>query len=198
MSDEEPSTDGRPKRRERKPPRKATPKYLENAALHYLKRYAATVSQLRKVLLRRVDRSVRAHGTDKGEALGWVDAVVAKLVRNGLLNDETYAESRANSLRNAGRSARVIGQKLRLKGLAPELVARQVAQVTSQLPELEAARIWARKKRLGPYRKNAHERADRRQRDLASLARAGFSFATAKAVIDAPGDDEIGDPDLEP
>ena len=42
----------------------------------------------------------------------------------------------------------------------------------------------ARRRRLGPFRAEA-ERADRRHRDLAAMARAGFALAVARKVIDA-------------
>lgn len=167
-----------------KRPRKVSPRYLENAALHYLKRYAATVSQLRRVLGRRVDRSLREHGGDRAEALGWIDALVDKLVRNGLINDSAYAGMKAQSLRASGRSARVIAQKLRMKGVAADVVQEKLAEATSELSEEAAARIWARKKRLGPFRRDAQTRQENRQRDLGALARAGFSFGVAKKVID--------------
>lgn len=173
----------------RKPPRKISPRSLENAALHYLKRYAATVSQLRRVLVRRAERSLRAHDGDKAEALSWVEELLKKLVRNGLLSDGAYAESKARSLRASGRSARAIAQKLRVKGIAPELVTQTLARATAQVSEEEAARTWARKKRLGPFRGDATTRRERRQKDLAALARAGFSFATAKKVIDGSAED---------
>jgi regulatory protein len=162
-----------------------SPRYLENAALHYLKRYAATVSQLKRVLVRRVDRSVRAHGGDRAEALGWVEALAEKLIRGGLINDSAYAGMKAQSLRASGRSSRVIAQKLRMKGVAAETVVRKVADATAELSEEEAARIWARKKRLGPFRANPQVREERRQKDLAALARAGFAFGIAKKVIDS-------------
>ncbi len=168
----------------RKRPRKLSPRYLENAALHYLKRYAATVSQLKRVLVRKVDRSIRFHGGDRAEALGWVDALVDKLLRNGLINDKAYAEQKAQSLRASGRSARVIAQKLRMKGVAPDVVEQKLAEATAEVSEDAAARIWARKKRLGPFRRDAQTRQENRQRDLAALARAGFSFSTAKKIID--------------
>ncbi|MFL5343310.1 MAG: regulatory protein RecX [Hyalangium sp.] len=168
----------------RKKPRKASPRYLENAALHYLKRYAATVSQLKRVLVRKVDRSLRFHGGDRAEALGWVEALADKLIRNGLINDKAYAEQKAQSLRASGRSARVIVQKLRMKGVAPDVVTQKLAEATAEVSEDAAARIWARKKRLGPFRRDAQTRRENRQRDLAALARAGFSFSTAKKIID--------------
>jgi regulatory protein len=165
-----------------------SPRYLENAALHYLKRYAATASQLKRVLARRVERSVRVHGGDRSEALRWIDALVDKLVRNGLINDSAYAGMKAQSLRASGRSSRVIAQKLRMKGVSAELVQQKLAEATAELSEEEAARIWARKKRLGPFRLDAQSREEHRQRDLAALARAGFSFGVARKVVDSePG-----------
>lgn len=169
----------------RKQPRKVSARYLENAALHYLKRYAATVSQLRRVLVRRVERSLRVHGGERAEALKWVDELVDRLVRNGLINDSAYAGMKAQSLRASGRSSRVIAQKLRMKGVSAELVQQKLAEATAELSEEEAARIWARKKRLGPFRRDVRTRQDNRQRDLAALARAGFSFGIAKKIIDA-------------
>lgn len=168
----------------RKQPRKVSPRYLENAALHYLKRYAATVSQLKRVLVRKVDRSLRFHGGDRAEALGWVEALADKLIRNGLINDQAYAEQKAWSLRASGRSARMIAQKLRLKGVAANVVEQKLAEATAEVSEDAAARIWARKKRLGPFRRDAKTRQEHRQKDLAALARAGFSFSIAKKIID--------------
>ncbi|SEN15719.1 regulatory protein [Stigmatella aurantiaca] len=168
----------------RKQPRKVSPRYLENAALHYLKRYSATVSQLKRVLLRRVENSLRFHGGDRAQALGWVDELVQKLIRNGLINDQAYAETKAHALRASGRSARVIAQKLRMKGVSEDVVADKLAQATAEVSEEAAARIWARKKRLGPFRRDPASRKENRMRDLAAMARAGFSFSTAKKIID--------------
>jgi regulatory protein len=61
-----------------------------------------------------------------------------------------------------------------------------VAEASADVSEAAAARIWARKKRLGPFRADPDARKLNRQRDLAALARAGFSFAIARALIDEP------------
>lgn len=187
MEDELRGGQGRRPEDPRKPkrPRKVSPTYLENAALHYLKRYAATRSQLQRVLTRKVDKSLKFHGGDRAEALGWMEALIARLIRNGLLNDEAYARMKAHSLRASGRSSRMIAQKLKLKGVAAETVQQKVADARAEVSEEDAARIWARKKRLGPFRKDLQTRQDHRQKDLAALARAGFAFGIAKKVIDS-------------
>jgi regulatory protein len=114
---------------------------------------------------------------------------VEKLVRNGLVNDQAYAETKAHSLRASGRSARMIAQKLKHKGVSKEVVEQKVAEASAEVSEEEAARIWARKKRLGPFRRDLKTRPDNRQKDLAAMARAGFSFAMAKKIIDGSADE---------
>ena len=47
----------------RRLPRKATPKRLQRVALHYLERYSSSSENLRRVLMRRVERSALVHGT---------------------------------------------------------------------------------------------------------------------------------------
>lgn len=168
----------------RKRPRKLSAQSLENAALHHVGRYATTVTQLRRVLVRKVDRSLRVHGGDRAEALAWVEALLERFVRSRLVDDHAYAETKARSLRASGRSGRAIALKLRTKGVAAAVVTQTLADATAEVSEEEAARIWARKKRLGPFRRDLGTRKDNRQRDLASLARAGFSFQVARRIVD--------------
>ena len=49
--------------------------------------------------------------------------------------------------------------------------------------DLDAACNYARRRRLGPWRSAG--RAERRERDLAALARQGFGYELALRVIDA-------------
>ncbi len=181
--------DERPRRGpgQRKKPRRITPKSLENSAMYYLQRHSATVEQLRRVLMRKVYRSVREHGGTREQHQGDIEAVLAKLVSLGLLNDQSFALHRADALRAAGRSTRVIALKLRQKGVPAALITTQVARVKLEVSDDEAAHVFARKKRLGPYRKDPATRREFRQKDLAALARAGFGYDVAKRVIDSTG-----------
>jgi len=74
------------RRKGRRAPRRATPQYLRAAALHYLERYATSAAHLRRLLVRKVARSAAAHGTDDAEGLRAVDALIADLLRLGLLD----------------------------------------------------------------------------------------------------------------
>ena len=172
--------------RRRRGPRKATPKSIENAALAYLGRFATSGENLRRVLMRKVERSARAHGTERAEGAAIVDALIGRLTRSGLLDDLTYAEGRALPMHRRGASARAIRLKLRQKGVADELVEDALARLAreSPEPELAAALRLAERRRLGPYRAAA-ARPAMREKDLAALARAGFDYDMARRIIEA-------------
>lgn len=188
MSDEESDQSRGPRKRKR--PRKISPKYLENAAVYYLQRYSSTVAGLRQALVRKIDRSVREHGGTRAEHLPAVEEVLQKLERNGLLNDQSFTLHKADSLRAAGRSTRVIALKLRQKGVPTALAAVHIARVKAEIPDDDAAKMFARKKRLGPFRRvaDAATRKELRQKDLGAMARAGFNYDVAKRIIDGDAD----------
>lgn len=177
-------------RRKPRQPRKVSAQYLENAALYYLGRFSASSGHLRQLLMRRVERSAKAHGTDPLAGRDMVDKLIARFLSSGLLDDAAYAAGRTRSLRRRGASRSRIAQNLRAKRVAPADIAEAVAAVDAETEadgadaELAAAWRLARRKKLGPYRP-ARDRADLRMRDLAALARGGFAYDVARRVIDA-------------
>lgn len=176
-------------RYERKVPRKVSAQSLENAALFYLARFSAPSAQLRRVLLRRVDRSVKAHGTDAAEGRRLVDELIERYRRSGLIDDAAYAAGKARSLRRRGTSRVIIGRTLRAKGLSAADSDAALKGLTSDETgagdgEFATAARLAQRKRLGPFRAQS-ERGELRQRDMAALARAGFGYDVARRVIDA-------------
>lgn len=180
------------RRRKRGPLTKA---YLERAALHYLERYASSVEGLRRVLMRRVDKAAREGRCDPDEAAPWVEAVVARYAEVGLVDDRAFAEGRAASLRRRGESARRIALTLREKGVDGDLIDSVLAEedgADRTAAEFAAACRFARRRRLGPMRPPA-EREARRDRDLAALARAGFSLDVARRVLDLDDADALDD-----
>ena len=167
-------------------PRKATAAYLRNAAVYYLDRYASSAANVRRVLMAKVERSARAHGTDRAEGAAAVEALLAGFVRDGVLDDARYAAGRALALHRRGASARAIRGRLAAKGVAREHVDRAIAGLRDESgePDLSAALIFARRRRLGPYRPPA-ARAGHRDRDLAALGRQGFAYDLARRIVDA-------------
>jgi regulatory protein len=111
--------------------------------------------------------------------------VVARTVSTDLVDDRRYAEGRIASFRRRGASARGIKAKLAAKGVGRETVETALAEENGG--DRAAAQAHARRRKLGPYRPG--ERAAFRQKDLAVLARAGFSFDVAREVIDGEVDE---------
>ena len=175
-----------PAGRARRLPRKATPKRLERAALHYLERYATSSANLRRVLMRRVERSARAHGTDREEGADAIDDIIRRFQEYGYLDDRGYAEMRAGSLFRRGASLRAIRYQLSLKGVPDDIIDATLAALSEEVedPDRQAAIAYARRRRIGPWRP-AEKRAQFRDRDLAALGRQGFAYDIARWIVDA-------------
>lgn len=172
---------------QRRVPRRITADYLQRAAMHYLERYAAPAGQLRRVLERKVRLSCRHHGDDPASFMSMIEATVARCLSSGLVDDGRFAEARAATLRRRGGSSRAVAAKLSAKGVGRDLAERH--SVAAEEEERAAARVTAKRKRLGPWSRG--DRAANRQKDLASLARAGFAMNIARGVIDGAGDDGV-------
>ncbi len=162
---------------------------LKEAALAYLERYESSVQSVRRVLRRRVERWAIKSGEPVEEgAFELIEQVIADLRGKGIVDDARYAGMKARSLFNSGRSGRAIGAYLAARGVAADAIGDALESRAEDLgedvePDLEAALRYARKKRLGRFRPE-HQRAERRDRDMAALGRAGFSWQIAKAVMD--------------
>lgn len=168
-----------------------TAAYLERAALHYLERYASSSANLRRILMRRVQKSAAAHGTDPEEGARMIDALIARYQETGLLDDAGYSRMRAESLHRRGASARMTRMKLAAKGVTSDDIDAALDALTETVkePDLAAAVNYARRRRLGPWRKA--DRAEYRERDLAALGRQGFGYDIAGKVVDAEDGDQL-------
>ena len=164
---------------------------IEKWALAYLGRYASSAENLRQVLRRRVRRRVGREGRAEGETLhaaeGLIDALLDRYRATGLLDDGAYAAGRARGRLARGRPLRRIAAELAAKGVEAAAAEAALAALRDGGgdPDLAAACAFARRRRLGPFRRVAGEGGERR-RDLAAFARAGFSRNHAETVLACP------------
>jgi regulatory protein len=168
----------------KRPARPITAKYLMNAATLYLERYPSTAEGLRRVLQRRVRKAQMAEAPVMDNVEQAIAEIVAKFVDAGVVDDKAFAQTKARSLHRRGTSGRATRQKLKLAGVDEELHTDPISR------EWQAAVALARRRRLGPFRQDK-DRKDKRLRDLAAMARAGFAFDVAKKVIDAASPDAL-------
>ncbi|MCB1562082.1 MAG: regulatory protein RecX [Alphaproteobacteria bacterium] len=177
----------------RKTPRRITESYLHNAGLYYLQRFSASSGHFREVMLRKIKRSCHAHTDQDFEAcVTLLDALILRFQETGLLNDEDYARMMVRSLRQRGHSRRLILLRLGAKGLPQDLIQEQLVYLDHDEcedqgeAERQAALVFARKKRFGPY---AADPDQNREKAMASMARAGFSYDTIQHVLSIKTED---------
>lgn len=168
-----------------------TPQSLANIALHYLARYAASEAGLRRVLENRIRRAAMSHPdfaadhTRQAALRQEIENIIAKHRATGAVNDAAFAEMKVNSLRRSGRSRTMITQKLKQKGLSDTVIDQALQPEDDQdahSVELQAALRLAKRRRLGPFRA-APADADQQRKNIAALARAGFTFDIIKQVL---------------
>jgi len=176
--------------------RPITATYLQNAAAFYLERYASSAEGLRRVLRRRVRKAEMLEAPVMDNVEQAIEAVVRKFVSAGLLDDQAFAQTKARALHRRGASSRLTRQRLQAAGVDAATVDEALAGLDDELGADPAQREWkaavalARRRRLGPFRV-VRDRGEHRTRDLASLARAGFTYDVAKKVIDAASPDAL-------
>jgi len=174
------------KYKKKKTAKPLTKSRLERAAFAYLERYATSAENLRRVLMRRVDKSARLHGTDPAEGAVWTDNLINRFLNSGILDDAVYTTAKAASLHRRGVSGRGIVMKLKAKGVASEVIEAVLDELAETMPgdpDVQAAINYAKRRRIGVFRRS--DRADHRQRDMAALGRQGFSYEVARKIVDA-------------
>lgn len=107
-----------------------------------------------------------------------IDEVVARLERNGLLNDHQFAarwiENRATF---RPRSRLALAHELRLKGISQAIIDQSLEGFSDQAAAYQAANKYVRKLR-------ELEWPIFQRKLLGFLARRGFGYATAKPVVE--------------
>jgi len=109
-----------------------------------------------------------------------VRAVLEDFTRKGYLNDALYAENLCSSLTARGDGKRKIAGKLRMKGIAPELIDDTLGKLDLEVPEEEAAWQSLQKKRAALLRESDPQK--RKEKAIRFLSGHGFSASAAFAV----------------
>ncbi|MCK5296904.1 MAG: RecX family transcriptional regulator [Alphaproteobacteria bacterium] len=178
---------------QQKKPKKITPKRLYNIAVYYLQRYESSVESLRRVLIRRIDKSALVHEIDKDEAVEWAEDVIKKMMQFDFVNDERYSENQIRSMFQKGTSIYKMKAKLKSKGVPDETIETALSlfvSVTDNV-DMRVAVKYAKRRRFGAFRQSKEVRKEKRNKDMAAMSRAGFDFGSSKTVIDAETLEEL-------
>ncbi len=159
---------------------------LDRLALRYVERFATTRGRLADYLRRKL----RERGWADEAVPPEPEALAARMATLGYVDDRAYGEGKAAAMARRGLGAPRVGGALRaarldaddLEAIAPEIAGRA----------LDAALALARRRRIGPY---AAELADRamRERQLATMLRAGHDLSLSRRIVGAAPGDAIRD-----
>ncbi|QNO25688.1 RecX family transcriptional regulator [Sphingopyxis sp. OPL5] len=158
---------------------------LDELALAYVARFATSRAKLARYLSRKICESDWVDTIDGPAACA---AAVAKMDRLGFVDDKQYAGMRAGAMTRRGLGVRRVKAQLWVDGIDS---ADSVAAIaTAEGAALSAALGFARRRRLGPYAREAIADPAQRERHVAAFARAGHSLALARRILaTAPGDE---------
>ena len=165
------------KRSERRKPPPLDAAALERLALRYVERFATTRGRLTDYL----QRKVRERGWEGAPADP--KGVAERMAALGYVDDRAYAEARATAMTRRGLGARRIAGAFRQAGIEEadaEAVAPAIAESAS-----EAALAFARRRRIGPWGRDAPDRLTA-ERQIAAMLRAGHRFDLARRIVALP------------
>ena len=162
---------------------------LNELALAYVARFATSRARLAAYLTRKL-RERGWSGTSEPP----IEALVAKAAAFGFVDDAAFALSKARSLTARGYGERRVQQALHAAGI--EEMDGEAARGHASDDAVEAALLFARRRRIGPF---AAERTDlaAREKALAAMVRAGHGFRLAKAIVAMAPGAEVDRQDLE-
>ena len=148
---------------------------LRELALRYVGKYQTTRSKLCTYLARKL-----------GER-GWegsvepdLEAIADRFQELGYINDAAFALSRSRSLAGRGYGRRRLAEQLRSAGVREE--DSREAFDAAQVDAVSAALRFARKRRIGPFASDAHDR-QKSEKAVAAMVRAGHDPGLARTIV---------------
>ncbi|HVF83412.1 MAG TPA: RecX family transcriptional regulator [Sphingomicrobium sp.] len=182
MSRGEANRNGRDRPRRELPP--IDGERLRELALRYVGRFATTRAKLSDYLRRKL----RERGWASQEPAD-IDGLVERLAELGYVDDAAFALNKAHSLTLRGYGEGRVRQALKIAGVSDD--DGEEARDSAAAQAAEAALVFARRRRLGPFAKERTDLATR-QKALAAMIRAGHSFTISKRLVDAePGSEPL-------
>ena len=152
-------------------------KKLLKYAVDYLSKYDSSKVNLINVLKRKILR-LKTPNYEKRRLINTVESIIIKLEKNNFINDDRYSSTKILSLSNSGKSKNFIFNYLIKKGVNKTQIQNNLnlMQQDNDNWELNSAKIFAKKKKL-------LEKDQSYEKNLAKMARAGFSYDICKKIL---------------
>ena len=152
-------------------------KKLLKYAIDYLSKYDSSKNNLISVLKRKILR-LKITNLEKSKLIDLIESIIIKLEKNKFIDDDRYSSTKILSLSNSGKSKNFIFNYLIKKGVNKSQIQNNLnlVQKDNDNWELNSAKIFAKKKKL-------LEKNQSYEKNLAKMARAGFSYDICKKIL---------------
>ena len=152
-------------------------KKLLKYAVDYLSKYDSSKVNLVNVLKRKILR-LKITNYEKGKLINIIESIIIKLEKNKFIDDNRYSSTKILSLSNSGKSKNFIFNYLIKKGVNKSQIQNNLilAQRDNENWELNSAKIFAKKNKM-------LEKDQSYEKNLAKMARAGFSYDICKKIL---------------
>ncbi len=152
-------------------------KKLLKYAVDYLSKYDSSKINLINILKRKILR-LKITNYEKRKLINIIESIIIKLEKNKFIDDDRYSSTKILSLSNSGKSKNFIFNYLIKKGVNKSQIENNLnlVQQDNENWELNSAKIFAKKKKL-------LEKNQSYEKNLAKMARAGFSFDICKKIL---------------
>jgi len=162
---------------------------IRNFAYSYLEKYSPSKQQLRIYLFKKLIKT-KQNISNKKEIFNLIDSVITTLVDNKFVSDRHYSDIKSKTFLKRGYSLNKIRYSLIKKGIDEKYIKASISKIKEKEsdPDFFSAIKLCKKRRIGPIREE-NNRSLFYKKDIAILARSGFSYELSKKILDIPKDE---------
>ena len=159
---------------------------IRNFAYSYLEKYSPSKQQLRIYLFKKLIKA-KQNISSKKEIFNLIDSIIATLVDNKFISDKHYSDIKSKTFLKRGYSLNKIRYSLIKKGIDEKYIKASISKIKEKEsdPDFFSAIKLCKKRRIGPIREE-NNRSLFYKKDIAILARSGFSYELSKKILDIP------------
>ena len=161
----------------------ATINEIRDYAYSYLEKYSSSKQQLRIYLFKKLIKK-KNNISSKKVIFDLVDEVIASLLDEKLLSDKYYSDAKSKAFLKRGYSLNKIRYNLIKKGIDEKYINASISKIKENEsdPDFFSAIKLCKRRRIGPCREEGN-RTLFYKKDIAILARSGFSYELSKRVL---------------
>ena len=159
---------------------------IRNFAYTYIEKYSPSKQQLRTHLFKKLIKKGKKT-TSKKEIFNLIDSVMLTLIEQKFISEEYYSDAKSKIFLKRGYSLNKIRYNLIKKGIDQKYIKASISKIKEKEsdPDFFSAIKLCKKRRIGPIREE-NNRSLFYKKDIAILARSGFSYELSKKILDIP------------